>query len=325
MKKILHNIILRRVLDILLSPITLFSAIWFKYIRTGNIHKMPLSEKIFRTVGMLPVNDHYYQPLVNPVKHLNQPLENDRPLPGIDWNVEEQLALAKQLNYGEELKQIPLDKKDAGPHEFYLLNHSFVPADSEFLYSMIRHFKPKRFVEIGCGYSTMMAVKAEAKNALENDPCKHTCIEPYEMPWLEKLNVEVIRKKVEDVPLHMFTQLQANDILFIDSSHIIRPQGDVLYEFLDILPRLNSGVVIHVHDIFTPKDYPREWVVDEHRLWNEQYLLEAFLSCNKQFKIKAAVNFLKTHYRKQFNLVCPLSGTMDDDVPGSFWMIRHNS
>lgn len=322
MKKVLNNIILRRVLDILLSPVTLFSAIWFKYIRTANIKKMPLSEKIFRAVGMLPVNDHYYQPLVNPVKHLGHSLEADRALPGIDLNTEEQLSLAARLRYKDELKQIPYDKKDAKEHEFYFNNNSFVPADSEYLYSMIRHFKPKTIIEIGCGYSTMMSMQAERKNASENFPCRHICIEPYEMPWLEKLDIEVIRKKVEDVPMELFTQLQANDFLFIDSSHIIRPQGDVLYEFLDILPRLGSGVVVHVHDIFTPKDYPTDWVVEEHRLWNEQYLLEAFLTNNQQYKIIAAVNYLKTHYRDQFNQVCPLSGTMDDDVPGSFWMMK---
>src|SRR5688572_5965620 len=269
MKKLLHNIVLRRVLDILLSPVTLFSAVWFKYIRTASIKKMPLSEHIFRTVGVLPVNDHYYQPLVNPVKHLNHSLDADRALPGIDLNTEEQLSLAGKLRYAQELQQIPLEKKDAREHEFYYNNHSFVPADSEYLYSMIRHFKPSKIVEIGCGYSTMMAMQAERKNAAENNPCRHICIEPYEMPWLEKLNIEVIRKKVEDVPMDLFGQLQSNDFLFIDSSHIIRPQGDVLYEFLEILPRLNSGVVVHVHDIFTPKDYPREWVVEEHRLWNE--------------------------------------------------------
>jgi predicted O-methyltransferase YrrM len=309
-------------LDILLSPVTLFSALWFKYIRTANIKKMPLSEQIFRTVGMLPVNDHYYQPLVNPVKHLSHSLEADRALPGIDLNTEEQLALAGKLRYAQELKQIPLEKKDAKEHEFYYNNHSFVPADSEYLYSMIRHFKPSKIVEIGCGYSTMMAMQAERKNATEDRPCRHICIEPYEMPWLEKLDIEVIRKKVEDVPMDLFNQLQASDFLFIDSSHIIRPQGDVLFEFLQILPGLHSGVVVHVHDIFTPKDYPREWVVDEHRLWNEQYLLEAFLTNNPQFRIIAAVNYLKTNYRDQFNQVCPLSGTMDDDVPGSFWMVK---
>src|SRR5690606_29222842 len=97
--------------------------------------------------------------------------------------------------------------------------------------------------------------------------------------------VEVLRKKVEDIPLEYFRQLQPNDVLFIDSSHVIRPQGDVLYEFLELLPDLPSGVFVHIHDIFTPFDYPEDWVKDHVRLWNEQYLLEAFLSFNRDFRI----------------------------------------
>ena len=82
------------------------------------------------------------------------------------------------------------------------------------------------------------------------------------MPWLKDIGVELIRKKVENIDLDFFQKLEENDILFIDSSHIIRPQGDVLYEFLEILPSLKKGVYIHIHDIFTPRDYPNHWLMD---------------------------------------------------------------
>lgn len=320
MKKLLHNIVLRRTTDLLLSPVTLLSAVWYKYIRSASARKMPVSEQIFRKVGILPVDDNYYQPLVNPTKHLKTSLDEDRHLPGIDWNMEKQLSLLDSFTYQEELKQIPFHKKEAKELEYYYNNHSFVGGDGEFLYNIIRYFKPKKFVEVGCGYSTMMSVKAEQKNA---NQCRHICIEPYEMPWLEKLNVEVHRRKVEEMDMDIFRSLQANDILFIDSSHVIRPQGDVLVEFLEILPQLNSGVLVHVHDIFTPKDYPAAWIIDEHRLWNEQYLLEAFLTCNNQFKIIGALNMLKHKHPGQFHKACPHSALIEKDEPGSFWMIKN--
>ena len=136
--------------------------------------------------------------------------------------------------------------------------------------------------------STLLAIKAVEKNSAEDNgyTCQHICIEPYEMPWLEKSAVKVIREKVEDVPSDIFLSLKENDILFIDSSHMIRPQGDVLCEFLEILPLLNKGVVVHIHDIFTPKDYPADWIFNEHRLWNQQHLLQAFLSNNSRFRIR---------------------------------------
>jgi predicted O-methyltransferase YrrM len=285
---------------------------------------MPVSENIFMKVGVLPVNDHYYQPLINPVKHLGKALSEKRSLPGIDWNVEEQLALLNKFDYNNELKAIPHEKKTANPLQYYFNNPSYRAGDGEFLYNIVRHFKPKRVIEIGCGYSTMMSIQAETKNATENaaNACKHICIEPYEMPWLEQLNVEVIRKKVEDIDTTFFTQLEANDILFIDSSHMIRPQGDVLFEFFEILPVLKKGVIVHVHDVFTPHDYPAEWIYEKHCMWNEQYLLEAFLMFNTQFRIIGALNFLKHKYTDEFAAKCPNSGAQPNDEPGAFWMIR---
>jgi hypothetical protein len=179
-------------------------------------------------------------------------------------------------------------------------------------------------IEIGSGHSTKMAVNAVKQNQRENSgySCEHSCIEPYEMPWLEQTSVNVIRKKVEDVELSLFKSLEEGDILFIDSSHIIRPQGDVLTEYLEILPVLKQGVLIHIHDIFTPRDYLKEWIFDDHRLWNEQYLLEAFLSFNKDFRVIGAVNYLKHHHFTELASKCPILAQQPHREPGSFWIQR---
>ena len=165
-----------------------------------------------------------------------------------------------------------------------------------------------------------MAIKAIEKNIQENPAyqCKHICIEPYEMPWLEKTSATVIRKKIEELDKSFFAELDENDILFIDSSHVIRPQGDVLFEYLELLPSLRKGVIVHVHDIFSPKDYPAEWIRKEVKFWNEQYLLEAFLTLNSSWKIIGALNYLHYNHYDKLKAKCPF--LTPNQNPGSFYI-----
>ena len=167
-----------------------------------------------------------------------------------------------------------------------------------------------------------MALEAIKKNKETDDSydCEINCIEPYKAPWLEKAGIKVIRKLVEDMDINFFKSLGENDILFIDSSHMIRPQGDVLFEFLQILPVLSSGVIIHVHDIFSPRDYTPRYLIKDMMFWNEQYLLEAFLSCNHQFEIIAAVNYLQNHYPDKMMVQFPVIKANPNPNPGSFWI-----
>jgi len=280
---------------------------------------------IFSKIGILPILDHYYQPLINPKKHLKKSLRQDRILPGIDFNVQEQLDILSKFNFNDELLKFPVNKRnEIDGVEFVYDNYNYCFGDAEYLYNMVRHFKPGKIIEIGSGHSTLMTLNAIDKNRVENKnyQCEHICVEPYEMPWLETRNVKVIRRKVEDIDVDFFKQLQANDILFIDSTHMIRPQGDVLHEFLEILPVLNKGVIIHIHDILTPKDYLDDWIFERHILWNEQYLLEAFLSFNDKFKIIGAANFLSHNYRDKFYEKCPVFAKHHEKEPGAFWIQR---
>jgi hypothetical protein len=167
-----------------------------------------------------------------------------------------------------------------------------------------------------------MARRALNANVREDSSytCEHVLVEPYEQDWLEQLGVTVIREKVENCDMRMFAELDAGDILFIDSSHMIRPRGDVLFEYLEILPILKVGVIVHIHDIFSPRDYPAEWVVDEVRFWNEQYLLEAFLTSNKDWKVLGALNLLQHHHFDELRDKCPF--LTEDRQPGSFYIER---
>jgi hypothetical protein len=199
-------------------------------------------------------------------------------------------------------------------------NDTFKQGDADYWYQIIRKLKPKRIYEIGSGNSTRMAILAINKNILDNESytCRHVCIEPYEMPWLEKSGVEVVRKKVEDVGVVFFEELSSGDILFIDSSHIIRPQGDVLFEYLELMPTLKPGVIVHIHDIFTPRNYLTHWLVNDRRFWNEQYLLEAFLSNTDSWEIIGALNYLKHNHFELLRTVAPTLSS--DNEPGSIYI-----
>jgi len=316
----------RKVAKILLYvglPITYLSSFWLRFVKKSSEGKniLKLNDSIFMKLGILPILDQYYQPLINPSKHLQYSLRNDRNLPGIDLNIDEQLKLLSEFDYNQELLKFPLEK--ISDTEYYYKNGFYEAGDADYLYNIVRHYKPSRIIEIGSGNSTLMVRNALKENKLSNPNynCKHICIEPYEMSWLEKIEVELVREKVENIDIDFFQSLQENDILFIDSSHIIRPQGDVLFEFLNVLPTLKKGVIIHVHDIFTPKDYPNEWVINNHLLWNEQYLLEAFLIYNNKFKIIGALNYLKHNHKNELIEKCPVFATQQDKEPSAFWIV----
>ena len=183
---------------------------------------------------------HYYEPTY-PESHLPAHTAVERDLPGLDLNGEAQLALLEWFTFGDELKAIPLKKPSAA--EFGYLNDMCSVGDAEAYYSFIRLFKPRRIIEIGSGNSTLMAQLAVAANRHDDASykCERTCIEPYEAAWLESTGVTVLRERVETVALEIFDSLEANDILFIDSSHVIRPWGDVLREFQEIIPRLKPA------------------------------------------------------------------------------------
>jgi hypothetical protein len=293
-----------------------------KLVRRLGVWRMPISKAIFNGVGIYPIRDHYYEPMYNHKKYLQHSLRDARRLPGIDLNEQGQLSWLVQFDYANELARIPLQQ--TGNNQFYYKNPNFAEGDAECLYSLIRLKKPKCIVEIGSGFSTMMAREAIAQNQREDAAyqCTHICIEPYEMGWLDGVQgIEVVRQRVEEVDMSLFQKLNADDILFIDSSHVIRPQSDVLIECLEILPILNAGVLVHIHDIFTPYDYLDHWMIDEVKLWNEQYLLEAFLSCNSQFEIILALNFLSHHHPAQMEAKFPmLHGQVEHAEPRSFWI-----
>lgn len=308
-------------LDVLLVPVTLMSAAWSLFVRCAGMERMPIARRLYLGLGVLPIRNHYYDPFPLPAR-MQGSLDTPRQLPGIEMNEAGQLDLLTNFNFQDELDRIPLE--GSGDQQFYYRNSFFGPGDADFLYSMIRYFRPRRIVEVGSGYSTLVMLRAIDENRRQNPvyQCEVTCVEPYEADWLESRGVTVIRRPVEEVGPELFSQLESDDILFIDSSHVIKPRGDVLFLYLQVLPLLSSGVLVQIHDVFTPRDYLKRWVVDELKLWNEQYLLEAFLSHNRDFRIIGALNYLKHRHQERLAGVFPILGREPLAEPGSLWLRR---
>lgn len=143
--------------------------------------------------------------------------------------------------------------KEDGADPFYLFNGSYQAGDAEILYCLVCHFFPRRIIEVGCGFSTMVIRKAISKNQI---PCTLTCIDPSPRSGVSECADELFANRVEDVSKEVFTVLDENDILFIDTTHVVTKRSYIAYLILEVLPSLKPGVIVHIHDIFLPFDYP---------------------------------------------------------------------
>jgi hypothetical protein len=151
--------------------------------------------------------------------------------------------------------------------------------------------------------------------------CEYVVVDPFPSRAIRRLpGIACIAKRVEQMPLETFTELGSGDILFIDSTHVLKLGSDVQFEYLEILPRLRPGVVVHVHDIFLPAEYPREWLYGG-RYWSEQYLLQAFLAFNSAFQVLWSGAVMHRHRPEALMAAFP-SYDAASLGPGSFWMRR---
>jgi predicted O-methyltransferase YrrM len=245
------------------------------------------------------VAGHYYSPLPDPAELIVEPRRSQiwstppRETPGVDWRAHAQAALCRDLF----AKQTRLELREAAsddPTEYFAQNSQYPPLDAWALEAMLRRRPPRRMIEIGSGFSSL--VTARVNRELCDDSIRFTCIEPYPRQFL--LDgvpgiTDLIVAKVQDVPLEAFDALGDGDILFVDTSHTVKTGGDVTWIFHEIIPRLAPGVLVHVHDAFLPGDYPEPWV-REGWGWNEAYLLHSFLAFNSDFEIELGIRYMAT-------------------------------
>lgn len=283
----------------------------------------------FYRLGYHLLAKHFYLPIPDDTDELDNFWVESSALVGVDMNDTAGIEIMEKFapRYLPEFRTMFPIEGPLKPPGFYLINGGYMAIDAHVYYCLIRHHKPSRIVEIGNGNSTLLAIAASKKNEEETGQRpKLTSIDPY--PWsifrqgYAGLD-DLIVKRVQDVPLSLFEQLEAGDILFIDSSHVIRSGNDVHYEYLEILPRLKPGVLVHVHDISLPKPYPKVYY-DNHLYWNEQYLLQAFLLFNDRFEVIWPGNYLMLKYPERMLAVFPEFQRMRQDYPMSeptaFWM-----
>ena len=248
---------------------------------------------------------HFYSPINNYefVKNRKDDIWKTELIKDIKLNDTDQLDLLKSFTkYHHEL---PFKSNKQSNLRYYFENDYFEHADGTILYSMIRTMKPKRIIEIGSGFSS--ALMMDVNNLFFENKIKLTFIEPYPerlyslMKDKDTIKNEILTEIVQDVNLEKFKELEPNDILFIDSSHVVKAGNDVQHILFEILPILKSGVYIHFHDVFYPFQYPKKWILDNRWNWNEDYFLRAFLMYNNQFEIVLFPTYLYKYHTERFN------------------------
>ena len=279
--------------------------------------------------------EDFYSPLPSETNLLQNINRWNKPsaLAGLHFDLDQQKTLLSDLmrQYYSEFAALP----------GYAVNLSagfglgYTEVDALLLYAMIRRLKPRHYLEVGSGLSTFYCSLAAGLNNEEHHPLQITCIEPYPYENLYTVpGVEIIKREVQDVNVQTFTALEAGDVLFIDSSHVLRIDGDVPYLYLEVLPVIKPGVIVHIHDIPFPYNVPypaEQWVLCSAEgapywpvFWNEAMLLQAFLAFNPSFEILLSPTLIRYHDEQYLKENIPLYKTVREE-PNTFssiWLKR---
>ena len=268
---------------------------------------------------------HFYSPIPDPLE-----LEEragaiwgraDLKVPGIDLNDAHHLHVLGALfpSFMCEYDYPETGRADERLQCFYNLNSEFGWLDSRTLFVLMRTWQPRRIIEVGSGYSSLLI--ADVNTRFLAGRTEITCIEPFPRPFLRKSVPGIgrlIERKVQDVCLDDLCALEAGDWLFIDSSHVCKIGSDVNTLFLEVIPRLKPGVKVHVHDIFLPEDYPRAWVTELGYYWSEQYLLRALLSRSDAFRVLFGCHYAALRFPNEVSRALGLRDGRGFGG-GSFW------
>lgn len=252
---------------------------------------------------------HFYSPLPDP-QIFGDPANpmfdvGRRELPGIDLRAAEQLALLEQLRRDLAAFPYPAAVPD---RRFHLQQNFFGPGDARILLALLRHLRPARIIEVGSGFSS--ALMLDAADTTPDWRPRLTFIEPYPQRLRALLRgddaarVTILERPAQAVPLATYGELVAGDLLFIDSSHVAKIGSDVNFLYFEVLPRLAPGVIVHVHDVIWPFEYPPSWLA-EGRAWNEAYLVRALLIGSQRFAIALWSSYLAAAHAERIADIAP--------------------
>lgn len=248
-------------------------------------------------VALLYPPGHFYSPIVNTREvqaHAASIWPAAPEVLGIDFRPHEHQRVLTEVfpEFIGDYCYAEFESEIQSQQEFYTRNPQFGWLDARALFVFLRALRPRRVIEVGSGYSSLLT--ADVNRRYFEGRVDFACVDPYPRAFLEghvSGMTQFIRQPVQSMELEFFTRLGAGDILFIDSSHVAKTGSDVNFLFFEVLPRLAPGVRVHVHAIFLPEDYPREWVVGENRSWNEQYFLRALLMYSTGFRVMFGCNY----------------------------------
>jgi predicted O-methyltransferase YrrM len=265
---------------------------------------------------------HFYSPYpdLKDIKRRKKDIfdRRKRPIAGIEINEKQQLNLLKKIS--AFYKSLPYKGGKTKKYRYHLGHHAYSYTDGIMLFCLLNHLKPRRIIEVGSGFSS--ALMMDFNEFFNNSQTDITFIEPYPellhsmMKDGDGDNYTVIDKTLDRVDNSLFASLGKDDVLFIDSTHVSKAGSDVNQIFFEILPLLKPGVVIHIHDVFYPFEYPEAWI-KETRAWNEDYLLRAFLHNNKSYEIMIFNHFLNIHHTQTMKKLMPLTAK---NYGGGLWL-----
>lgn len=265
---------------------------------------------------------HFYSPIPSPdaVRTREAVIFAQPPdgLDAIDLATEAQLRLLDEFR--EFYAELPFPDEPDPAFRYYFRNEMYSYGDAVFLYCFLRHLAPRALIEVGSGFSSALILDTNERSL--GGSVDLTFIEPYPAILQTLLRpgdagtATVIQQPVQSVPLETFRALGPNDVLFIDSTHITKTDSDVNYLFFEVLPSLQRGVYVHIHDVFYPFEYPREWIL-EGRAWNEAYFLRAFLEYNDAFRVVFFTHQIQVTHRGALQEHFPRSL---ENTAGSIWL-----
>jgi predicted O-methyltransferase YrrM len=298
-------------------------------VASGQLDIQALKLRAFRAVrsgaervGLQVVPKTFYSPIPDLRSLPSDIWERRSDLRGIHFDLDEQLAWISDHVAAAMREFSPPEHSTGRRGEYTLDNDSYGRVGADLLHGVVRGLRPRRIVELGSGQSTLIMAAAAARNAAEGVQTDLRTFDPFAsvafagLPGLSALE----HVRAQDVGLEVFAKLQAGDVLFVDTTHTVKLGSDVNHIVLDVLPALAPGVLVHVHDIFLPYEYPRKWAEESGLHWAEQYLLQAYLSGNRDYEILAATYALCRERAADMARVAPT--WTPGATASAFWMRR---
>lgn len=269
-----------------------------------------------RRLGYHLLRSDFYAPIPDLRELPDAIWQRADPMPGVDLRLDESIAFLERELAVFIAEYAPPLGAPGTRHGYRTANPMYPKVDGEILYAMVRHFAPRRIVEVGAGWSTRVV-----RDALEHHDSRHVIFDPDPAAAERAGGAEVRPLRAQEIDVAFFAELERGDILFIDTTHTVKPGGDVNRLLLEVLPTVAPGVVVQVHDFYRPFEYPRFLMERFHLFWQEHHLLQAFLAFNDSFEVLMA-NHALGHLRGD-RLRAVIPGIREGVSPGSaVWLRR---